>query len=78
MDLEECDVRDVSVGMNHVLALSVEGKLFVAGEGDNGQLGVDGESEEWREVRLPLGEGMRIRSVWAGYKNSFVVVENCT
>lgn len=79
VDLDGEDVWDVAVGMNHIIALTVGRKLFVVGEGGHGQLGADvNELEEWNEVKLPLEEGQRILSVHAGYKNSFVLVENDT
>ncbi|KAH7400003.1 regulator of chromosome condensation 1/beta-lactamase-inhibitor protein II [Cadophora sp. MPI-SDFR-AT-0126] len=79
VDLEGEDIWDVSVGTNHILAITMDRKLFVVGEGGNGQLGslVKG-LEDWREVKLPLKEGQNIVSVHAGYKNSFVLVENVT
>jgi len=51
----------------------------VVGEGANGQLGLDVKNlNEWKEVKLTLGEGQRIMSVHAGYKSSFVLVQNVT
>ncbi|KAG4433888.1 hypothetical protein IFR05_010625 [Cadophora sp. M221] len=79
VDLNGEDVWDVSVGMNHMIAVTLDRKLFVVGEGGNGQLGADvKELEDWKEVKLPLQDGQRILSVHAGYKNSFVLVENDT
>ncbi|KAH7351074.1 regulator of chromosome condensation 1/beta-lactamase-inhibitor protein II [Rhexocercosporidium sp. MPI-PUGE-AT-0058] len=79
IDLKGDDVWDVAVGMNHILAVTMDRKLFVVGDGGNGQLGSDvKEHENWEQVELPLEEGQRILSVHAGYKNSFVVVENGT
>jgi len=49
------------------------------GSGGNGQLGLaEKYLSEWAEVILPLETGKRIFSVHAGYKNSFVVVEEFT
>ncbi|PVH89350.1 RCC1/BLIP-II [Cadophora sp. DSE1049] len=77
VDLDGEDVWDVSVGMNHILVVTMDRKLFVVGDGGNGQLGSEvKESEDWQGVKLPLKEGQRIMSVHAGYKNSFVLVEN--
>lgn len=83
VELEDLDFADVSVGDAHMLALSVEGRrLFVVGEVGSGQSGLGGDGEkggeevsEWREVVLPLEKGRRISKVYAGYKNSFVVVK---
>ena len=79
VDLDGEDVWDVSVGMNHILAVTMDRKLFVVGDGGNGQLGLEAkELNEWKEVKLPLKEGQKIMSVYAGYKNSFVLVQNAT
>lgn len=69
---------DVAVGNDHILGLSTDHKLYVAGKGSNGQLGLGDcrEVRQWTEVMLPLREGQRAVSVWAGYKNSFLLVEN--
>lgn len=79
VDVEDEDVWDVSVGVNHIIAVTLDRKLFVVGEGANGQLGLDVKNlNEWKEVKLTLGEGQRIMSVHAGYKSSFVLVQNVT
>ncbi len=79
VDLDGQDVLDVAVGMNHMIALTTEGKLFVVGDGRKGQLGlVITELVAWREVSLPLTDNERITSVYAGYKNSLVIVEDIT
>jgi len=60
-----------------MIALTTEGKVFVVGEGRNGQLGLDvKELEDWREVSLLLNGSQKVVSVGAGYKNSFVLVED--
>lgn len=79
VDVEGEDVLDVAVGMNHMLALTRERKLFVVGENSNGQLGlIEEELAAWKEVDLPLKDNHRIVSVHVGYKNSLVVVEEIT
>ncbi len=79
VDLNGEDVLDVAIGMNHMIALSSKHKLFVVGNGGNGQLGLDIEElEEWKEISLPLIEGQQVVSVHAGYKNSFVLIESLT
>lgn len=79
MDLDGEDVLDVAVDMNHVIALTTEHKLFVVGDGSNGQLGLDLENvEAWNEVLLPLKQNQRIVSVHTGYNNSLVTVEDIT
>jgi alpha-tubulin suppressor-like RCC1 family protein len=81
LDLDGEDFLDVAVGINHMIVLTTKGKLFVVGAGENGQLGLEAASKEvkdWKEVRLPLKEGQQVASVHAGYKNSFVIVEDAT
>ena len=78
VDLDGQDFLDIAVGADHILALTTEYKLYVIGANRNGQLGLDMEDLcEWREVSLPL-DGKRIVSIHAGYKNSFLLVENIT
>jgi alpha-tubulin suppressor-like RCC1 family protein len=76
-DLDGEDVMDIAVGNDHILALSVDYRLFVVGSGRNGQLGIEGglQLDEWMEIVLPLKHGYRPVSVYAGYKTSFVLVE---
>lgn len=77
VDLDGQDVLDVAVGANHIIALTTEQKLYGVGANGNGQLGLDVEElSEWREVFLPLSEKQQIVSIQAGYKNSFVLVED--
>jgi alpha-tubulin suppressor-like RCC1 family protein len=76
VDLDGQDIFDVAVGSHHMIALTVERKLFVVGEGSSGH-GLDTkELADWREAALPLKDSQQIASVHAGYKNSFVIVEN--
>ena len=78
VDLDGQDVLDVAVGVDHILALTTERKLYVVGANRNGQLGLDvDECSEWKEVCLPL-DGKQIVSVHAGYKNSFLLIEHIT
>jgi alpha-tubulin suppressor-like RCC1 family protein len=81
LDLDEKDFLDVAVGMNHIVVLTTERKVFVVGTGGNGQLGLGAaikELKDWKEVVLPLKERQRVVSVSAGYKNSFVIVDDVT
>lgn len=78
VDLEG-DILDVGIGVKHIIALTTEHKLYVVGDNGNGQLGLDAEKlSEWREVTLPLKENQHIISLHAGYKSSFVIVEEIT
>ncbi|CAD6442525.1 3a800312-28ac-4f89-b76f-8c28b81778ec [Sclerotinia trifoliorum] len=82
LDIHGADILDFSIGENHMLVLTTEGEVYVIGENGNGQLGLGeeekGRCEEWRLVGLDFGEGSRKRcvGVWAGYKCSFVFVED--
>ena len=78
VDLDGHDVLDVAVGFDHILALTTDHRLYVVGANRNGQLGLDvDELCDWREVILPL-DGRQIVSVHAGYKNSFLLIEQIT
>jgi alpha-tubulin suppressor-like RCC1 family protein len=81
LDMDGMEFLDLAVGMNHLIVLTTERKVFVVGAGGNGQLGLGAaikELEDWKEVNLSLQEGQRVVSVHAGYKNSFLIVENVT
>jgi len=79
VDLNGEDIFDISVGMDHMIALSTERRLFLVGFGGNGQLGLaEKYLSEWTEVILPMESRKRIFSVHAGYKNSYVVVKDIT
>ncbi len=77
VDLNGEDILDIAVGTDHMLALTSNHRLFVVGAGGNGQLGFDEKQiSEWKEVSLPLKNGQQIISVHAGYKNSFLLIED--
>ncbi|KAH6683305.1 regulator of chromosome condensation 1/beta-lactamase-inhibitor protein II [Halenospora varia] len=81
VDVNGYDILDVAVGEGYALVLTKDPrKLFVIGSNSNGQLGI-GDSwnaNDWTEVVLPLGCGQKMVAVYAGYKNSFVLVEKNT
>lgn len=77
VDVDGTDWKDVAVGYDHVVALSTSGDVWVIGEGENGQLGLHEDIKtlkEWKRVDLNLG-GMKVSKVFAGYRNSFLIVE---
>lgn len=82
LDIHGADILDFGIGENHMIVLTTEGELYVIGENGNGQLGLGekekGRCEEWRLVNMRFGEGSgkRCVGVWAGYKCSFVIVED--
>ncbi len=79
LDLNGKDILDVGVGDGHVIVLTGDKKVYVIGEGGNGQLGL-GQGmgtkslEEWQEVNLKLEREREVVGVVAGPKCSFVVV----
>lgn len=77
LDINGWDFLDVAIGVNHIVVLTTEGRILVYGDGSRGQLGLPFEKlETWKEVPLPLMKGQRIVGVYAGWKNSFVLIEN--
>ena len=77
VDIEGKDWADVAIGHDHVVALSTNGEVWVIGEGWNGQLGLKENMNtvrKWTKVDIDLRD-MKISKVYAGYKNSFLVVE---
>ncbi|KAG0652556.1 Regulator of chromosome condensation [Hyphodiscus hymeniophilus] len=81
LDLDGHDCLDVAVGMNHLIVLTTERRIFVVGSGRSGQLGLGSaiiELKEWKEVVMPLKKGQHVVSVHAAYKNSFVRVKDGT
>ncbi|KAI9717061.1 MAG: hypothetical protein M1812_004996 [Candelaria pacifica] len=70
------DIVDVGIGDGHVLVLCEDGRVFAAGRGENGQLGIGVMEfvEEWIEVRLDLIEGSKITGVYCGAWSSFLMV----
>jgi alpha-tubulin suppressor-like RCC1 family protein len=79
LDLDGQDFLDVAVGFNHMMILTTERKLFVVGDGGSGQLGQETKHfNDWTEISLPLKETQRISRTHAGYKTSFVLVEDIT
>ena len=77
LDLNGQDFLDVAVGFNHMMVLTTERKLFIVGEGGSGQLGYESQRlEDWKEISLPLKGNQQVSSIHAGYKTSFVLVED--
>jgi len=79
VDLDGKDFLDVAVGNDHIIALTTDGKLFAAGAGRNGQLGMTVERlEDWTEIDVPLKDGQKIVALHAGYKTSILIVKDIT
>lgn len=76
VDIEGLDVSDVGVGDGHMIALTQDGRVWVCGRGDEGQLGLGSSirfSGGWQKVE---GEwkGGKVVAVAAGGWGSWVVV----
>lgn len=71
------DVIDIGVGSGHAVVVASNGRVFAAGENDNGQLGLEADSAEfesdWREVKGLRGK--KVKSIWCGDNTSLVLVE---
>ncbi|KAF2096733.1 RCC1/BLIP-II [Rhizodiscina lignyota] len=75
---DDIDFEDVGVGSGHAVLLASNGKVFVAGENDNGQFGFETNDKkfesDWREI-----EDLRdrkVKQVWCGYSTTFALVAN--
>lgn len=74
------DIVDVGVGAGHVVALTGEGEVWVAGDGECGQLGTGEKRFEGDWVRISGGwEGRgKVIGVGCGVWSSWVVVDTRT
>ncbi|KAI9680026.1 MAG: hypothetical protein M1817_005042 [Caeruleum heppii] len=79
-------IADVAVGYQHVVALTVDGRLFAAGRGALGELGIglrvyaleDEFAVDWVELAINLPPDKRATGVFCGPENTFVLVESVT
>jgi len=79
LDLDGHDFLDIAVGFNHLMVLTTDHNLFMVGDGRSGQLGMNIKKlDDWKEVKLPLRPGQQIVGIYAGYKNSFLLVGSGT
>lgn len=68
------DVRSISAGQLHSLALTMDGRVLAWGDNTHGQLGngtIGGYSST--PVLVPLPDGYQAKEVVAGYDHSFVI-----
>ena len=74
------DVVDVGVGSEHIIALTGDGEVWVAGEGDCGQLGTGATNFEadWVRVRGDWEANGRVVGVGCGVWCSWVLVDSRT
>ncbi|KAK0747634.1 regulator of chromosome condensation 1/beta-lactamase-inhibitor protein II [Apiosordaria backusii] len=80
------DIADVAVGQSHIIVLTTDNEIWGRGDNSSGQLGLGRNvkmTKEWTRLKLDCGEDdnddekkrERIKGVWAGERNSFVIVE---
>ena len=74
------DVVDVGVGSGHILALTAEGEVWAAGDGECGQLGTGdrGFKENWVRVRGQWDGKGKVVGLGCGVWCSWVVVDTGT
>ncbi|KAF2839624.1 RCC1/BLIP-II [Patellaria atrata CBS 101060] len=75
---EGLDILDLAIGDGHVVILTQGGRIFVAGDSNNGQLGL-GHSQRhfiptWTEVEL--FQSLEVISIHAGDKTSFAIINS--
>lgn len=74
------DVVDVDVGSGHVIALTAEGEVWAAGDGEYGQLG-NGETryeDDWVRIRGQWEGKGKVVGLGCGVWSSWVVVDTRT
>ena len=71
------DIVDVGVGAGHVVALTGEGEVWVAGDGECGQLGTGGRrfEEDWVRIRGDWEGRGKVVGVGCGFWSSWIVVD---
>lgn len=73
------DIKDVAVGDEHIVVLTIGGQVWGFGSNEYGQLGLGEEGKgtggEWRMLDLP-GEGRKVVEVKAGPLTTFLIVVN--
>lgn len=71
------DVVDVGVGSGHVVALTAEGEVWAAGDGECGQLGAGGRrfEEDWVRVRGDWEGKGKVVGLGCGVWCSWIVVD---
>ena len=74
------DVLDVGVGSGHIVALTTEGEVWAAGDGECGQLGTGGRrfEEDWVRIRGDWEDRGKVVGVGCGFWCSWVVVDTRT
>jgi regulator of chromosome condensation len=70
-------IVDVGVGQGHVILLTEEKDVFVAGDNDNGQLGLGRDSgrSPFAYTELNLAPNQEVVGVAAGPRSSFIITQ---
>ncbi|KAH8706368.1 regulator of chromosome condensation 1/beta-lactamase-inhibitor protein II [Ilyonectria robusta] len=71
------DVEDVALGESHGIALTTDGRIYVIGDNNNGQLGAGrdftGIASSWTKVEFKAPTGWKVVGVEAGLRSSFIL-----
>jgi alpha-tubulin suppressor-like RCC1 family protein len=66
-------IRSISCGSFHSVAIGRDGCVYSWGKGDNGRLGLGGNSSESRPMRISDFDGMQINSVSCGAEHTAAI-----
>jgi len=66
-------IRQIACGAFHSVAISLDGRVFSWGRGDNGRLGLGGNGNESSPVCVSDFDGMEISSISCGAEHSGAV-----
>ena len=74
------DILDVGVGYGHVIALTCEGEVWAAGNGECGQLGTGERAfeEDWVRIKGDWEGKGKVMSVGCGFWCSWILVDTRT
>lgn len=76
VNIQDHDILDFGIGLRHIIVLTMDRRVFIVGDGRNGQLGFDIDwIGDWQEVVPSIPQGAKIVGVGAAAKGSFLLVE---
>jgi regulator of chromosome condensation len=74
--VEEKDILDCGVGESHIIVLTTDKDVYVAGKNNNGQLGIEAnEAPSWTKAELLSARQQDIVAVETGPRSSFVLAK---